>query len=104
MNENNYHITIGTYGTRLHGGVAPTVERSHNKLGDPFVKADPGREYSERRRMTEAPCLFTEEQRCFVEEIVPELCERGKWIYHIVACQPDHVHLLVSSHVDPKEI
>ncbi len=35
-----YHITIGIYGTRVHGGQAPTVERSHNRYGEPFVVAD----------------------------------------------------------------
>ena len=92
----DYHITIGTYGTRLHGGNAPTVERVHNQYGEEFVHFDPKRERYERDRMVQNPVYLTDEQRLFVEEIVPSLCERGQWIYHIVACQADHLHLLVS--------
>ena len=92
----DYHITIGTYGTRLHGGNAPTVERAHNQYGEEFVPFDPKREQFERDRMVQNPVYLTDEQRLFVEEIVPSLCERGQWIYHIVACQADHLHLLVS--------
>ena len=54
--------------------------------------------------MKESPLVFTEEQCLFVEESIPAICERGGWVYHIAACQPDHVHLPVSSHVSPKDI
>jgi len=99
-----YHITIGTYGTRLHGGVALTVERPHNKPGDPFVTADPKRELAMRDKMKEPPCHFSESQCLFVELIIPAICERGSWLYHLAACQDDHIHLLVSSQVEPKKI
>jgi len=101
---NTYHITIGTYGTRLHGGVAPTVERSHNKPGEPFVTADPKREMAMRKKMQETPCYFSDEQRLFVESIIPAICEQGGWKYHFAACQEDHIHLLVTAQVEPKAI
>ena len=99
-----YHITIGTYGTRLHGGVAPTVERPHNKRGEPFVTVDSKREKGMREKMKESPCYFSEEQRLFVESMIPAICERGNWVYHLAACQDDHIHLLVSAQVEPKAI
>lgn len=99
-----YHITIGTYGTRLHGGAAPTVERPHNKRGEPFVTIDPKREMALRGTMKETPCYFSNEQRIFVESTIPEICEQGNWTYHIAACQNDHIHLLTSGNVEPKAI
>ena len=99
-----YHITIGTYGSRLHGGVAPTVERPHNKVGEPFVTIDPKRETTMREKMKESTCYFSEEQRLYVESIIPEICRQGDWTYHIAACQDDHIHLLVSANVEPKAI
>ncbi len=98
MNENSYYITLGTYGTRLHGGTAPTARRSQNKSDDPIPFA------ANRTKMTETPLRFTDRQRQFVESVIPELCVKGNWTFHIAACQPDHVHLLVSSHADPKDI
>ena len=99
-----YHITIGTYGTRLHGGVALTVERPHNKRGEPFVAVNADREQMARQKMKETPCYFSTEQRLFVETTIPQICEQGRWTYHIAACQGDHVHLLVSAQVEPKAI
>ena len=79
---------------------APTVEREHNQYGEEFVACDPKREQFERDRMVQNPVYLTDEQRLFVEEVVPSICERGQWIYHIVACQADHLHLLISDCAD----
>ena len=100
----DYHITVGTYGTRLHGGNAPTVELEHHRYGEAFVSFDPERERFECDRMVQSPVYLTDEQRQFAEEVIPSICERGKWIYHIAACQADHFHLLVSGDVEAKKI
>ena len=92
----DYHITVGTYGTRLHGGDAPTVDKKHNRYGEEFVGFNMKREQFERDRMIQNPVYLTMEQRQFIEEKIPFFCERGGWIYHIAACQADHFHLLVS--------
>lgn len=101
---NTFHITVGTYGTRLHGGTAPTVERKRNKLGDEFVPRDQAKEKFIRDNMIQNPVYFTNEQRIFIESIAPKICERGEWKYHLIACQTDHFHLLLSGTADPKKI
>jgi len=98
------HLTFGTYGTRLHGGSAPTVMRSQNQVGEPFVDGDPDLYEASRERMRESPCYFDKKQRLFVETEVPLLCERGGWTYHLACCQPDHVHVLLSVAPDPKTV
>ena len=35
-----FHITWGTYGTRLHGDPRGTVDRNHNHFGDPVLGYD----------------------------------------------------------------
>ncbi len=93
-----WHITVGTYGTRLHGGVRPTVDRGHNARGEPFIDLDPEREGSARAKMRGDPVLLTSEQRVFVEAIVPTICQRGGWKYRICAApgppENTHVHVL----------
>src|SRR5438876_12296826 len=37
MNLLAYHITWGTYGTRLHGDPRKTVDRQHNAYGEPIL-------------------------------------------------------------------
>jgi len=100
----DYHITVGTYGTRLHGGNEPTVERVRNRYGEKFVSFDLKRERFEHDKMVHNPTYLKDEQRLFVEEMIPSICERGQWTYHIAACQADHFHLLVSGDVEAKKI
>ncbi len=99
-----YHITFGTYGARLHGGEAPTVSLPRNHPGDSFVEQDDSLWNTKRSKMKESACNFATEQREFVEGEIPSLCVRGKWTLHISACQPDHVHVLLSAEAEPKAI
>ncbi|MCL2744867.1 MAG: hypothetical protein FWE67_13545, partial [Planctomycetaceae bacterium] len=82
-----YHITCGTYGTRLHGGIAPTVALPNNHLHDHFVEFDPLLYSWRRELMVQEPVYLTDEQRLFVESEIPLLCNRGGWSYHIAGCQ-----------------
>ena len=52
-----YHITFGTYGTRL-----------------------------------------------LAEELIEKMCPGFGWRYHISACQPDHVHTLLTTDFAPKPV
>lgn len=101
---NHYHITFDTYGTRLHGGNAPTVHHSRNELDESFVSANEELYRENRDRMKESPCFLSQDQRLFVEERIPMICERGGWTFHVVAAQPEHVHVLLSAEVDPKAV
>ncbi|BBO30404.1 transposase [Lacipirellula parvula] len=89
-----WHITWGTYGTRLHGSVRPTVEREHNKRGEAFVPANAQREQAIRKILNFPPVVFTGVQREFIEAALPAVCERGGWTYRIAAAAGDHVHIL----------
>lgn len=89
-----WHITFGTYGTRLHGGPRLTVHRRHNRRGTPFIEHDAERSASERNRMRGEPVLLTAAQRSLIEARLPLLCSRGGWAFVAAAAEPDHVHLL----------
>jgi hypothetical protein len=89
-----WHITFGTYGTRLHGSAAPTVDKSHNELAQPFLRQNEIRVACERQRMKFPPRHLTHEQRESIETETVAICERGGWQYRICAAQNDHVHVL----------
>jgi len=89
-----WHITWGTYGTRLHGGVAPTVDRQHNQYGEMFVTRDAERELAESQSMRHQAVNLTDDQRALVEHTIPPICERGGWSYRVAAAQVDHIHVL----------
>ncbi len=99
-----YHITYGTYGTRLHGDERGTVDRSENQFGDPIVGADGGWERVEAARLRFPPRLLTVEQRLFVQQLVPQACVRGGWEHVATAAAPDHVHQFIRANVDGTDV
>ncbi len=106
--KTTWHMTFGTYGTRLHGEARPTVDRNHNQRGEPFVKNDPDRAKAERDRMRGEPVYLTGPQRAVIEAIIPDICQRGGWTYRICAApdEADHVHVLLDADgsVDPDAV
>ena len=53
-----WHITFGTYATRLHDDPRPTVDRRNNTPNTPFPAPDPDRQ----RKPTHAPLRLTRAQ------------------------------------------
>ena len=99
-----YHITFGTYGTRLHGSDRPTVDRSQNKFGDPVIGKDAEWETMERSLLKFPPTVLTIEQRLFVQQIIPSICVRGKWEHVATAAAKDHVHNIIRAAVEGADI
>jgi REP element-mobilizing transposase RayT len=89
-----WHITFGTYGTRLHGGERPTVDKQHHGLGESFVTVSPQREQFDRARLKFPSRLLTPAQSEFAENQLPAICERGGWGYRVCSAASDHMHLL----------
>jgi REP element-mobilizing transposase RayT len=97
VSHTNWHITFGTYGTRLHGEDRPTVNRRQNDLGQIFVEPNERWVAEDRTLMKRTPVWLSHEQRVFVEESVPELCLRGCWVHKVCAAAANHVHVVLSA-------
>ncbi len=104
MNLLAYHITWGTYGTRLHGDPRKTVDRQHNQYGDPVLGYDEHRWEREKSLLKFAPVIFTRPQMMIVESLLPSICARGGWTHRAGAAGPDHVHEILLSRNDPETI
>jgi hypothetical protein len=72
-----YHISWGTYGTRLHGDPRGTVHRSHNEFGTPVLGYDEHRWEAEKANLKFPPVRLDRAKMIVVEELVPEICKRG---------------------------
>jgi REP element-mobilizing transposase RayT len=92
-----YHLTFGTYGTRLHGDQRGTVIRAMNRPGDPIIGRDEDWERIERSLLNFPPVVLSEAERLCIESHVLEVCERRDWTYHMAAGRADHVHVLLSA-------
>ena len=99
-----FHITWGTYGTRLHGDPRGTVDRTHNEFGTPVLGYDQHRWEREKENLNFDPVILTREQMIFIEQSIPKICQRGGWDYITCAVGPDHVHTILKSKVDPEKI
>jgi hypothetical protein len=92
-----FHITFGTYGTRLHGDARGTVDRAHNQYGEPIIGANAKWESDAAALLKFPPAILTNEQRTLVESTIPPVCERGGWKLAVCAAQEDRVHTLLSA-------
>ncbi|MEA2734071.1 MAG: hypothetical protein QOE14_522 [Humisphaera sp.] len=99
-----FHITWGTYGTRLHGDPRKTVDRQHNQYGDPVLTYDEHRWEREKSLLKFPPILFTKQEQVVVESLIPTICTRGGWTHRVSAVGPDHVHNIITSRNDPETI
>jgi len=96
-----FHITWGTYGTRLHGDPRGTVLRAQNTPGTPILEHDPKLWDDSKARLRYPPVRLTREQMVFIEATIPDLCGRGFWTLHACAAGPDHVHVVLATQHDP---
>lgn len=81
-----WHITFGTYATRLHDDPRPTVDRRHNQVNTPFPPPDPDRQQAP----TDPPLLLTRAQCFHIEALIPQLCDRGGWTFITCAAPYEH--------------
>ena len=99
-----FHITFGTYGTRLHGDDRGTVDRSENNFGDPIVGRQEQWHAEETSKLKYPRRILTVEQRITIEQMIPAICERGGWTHIVSAAAPDHVHNLIAATVAGKDV
>jgi REP element-mobilizing transposase RayT len=95
-----FHITFGTYGTRLHGDDRGTVDRRFNQPGDPIIGSEPDWEFMELNKLRFPPRIFDLRQRQLVEQLIPDICVRGGWNLQARAAGKDHVHALLTAEAD----
>src|SRR5687767_1105846 len=92
-----YHITFGTYGTRLHGDDRGTVTRGQNGQESILLGPDEALESYERDQMRFEKIELTDEQMRYAEQVIPSICERGGWLLLAWAVGPDHVHAVLQA-------
>ncbi|MBB6429956.1 hypothetical protein [Algisphaera agarilytica] len=81
----SWHITFGTYATRLHNDPRPTIDRRHNQPDTPFPPPDPDKQQAPAN----APVYLTRDQCLHIENALPAICDRGNWTYRTSAAPCD---------------
>lgn len=94
-----YLITWVTYGTWLPGDDRGWVWFQHG-----FQRPNPIRELEALAKMTETACILTVEQRRIVEDTIKRHCQIRNWELHAVNCRTNHVHVVVTAPIHPKQV
>ena len=98
-----YHLTLHTYGTRLHGDGKGSVDRSHRRFNEPVLPANPQRVRFERSRM-KAPALTLDRPlRRGLQAAVLGVCEYRDWRPHCLHVRTTHLHVVVSAEATAPE-
>ena len=100
-----YLITIRSYGTWLHGDERLSIDRhGKNIYGAPRIAPNPKLENFMRRAMKQPARLFSETQRCCVEEAIIEVCEHRGYDLKALNIRTNHVHAVVAAESKPEPI
>ncbi|WP_437201909.1 hypothetical protein [Planctomicrobium sp. SH664] len=97
-------LTVGTYGTCLHGSHHASVDFHHSEFGTPFVEADPQKLQHSRSLMRDGPFLLTEAIRRIVQQTLLEVASHRTWVIHAVHVRTTHFHVVVSGESRPEKM
>jgi REP element-mobilizing transposase RayT len=92
-----YFITFTTYGTRLHGDERGSVNRWHNRFGEPALEPRPGLEEAEFAGLKSPPVVLDAAKREATYSAIRERCAFKEWELHALNVRTNHVHAVVSA-------
>lgn len=98
-----YLLTWTCYGSRLHGDSRGTVDADHNTHGEPFIAENISREVRCLFRMKHDPLELNTAARQIVDRVIFDHCRIRRWELHARNVRTNHVHLVVSCDVHPRE-
>ncbi|MFN0011928.1 MAG: transposase [Phycisphaerales bacterium] len=99
-----YFISFRTYGTWLHGDERGSVDRRHNRYGEPMLAASKAREAWEEAELESVPRVLTAEQRTVVDSAVRAVCVHRAWSLHELNVRTNHVHVVVTAPSPPEVV
>jgi REP element-mobilizing transposase RayT len=93
-----YLLTWTTYGTRLPGDERGWVDRGHGLQ----LPNGPLEAWS-NERLAHSPVILNNDERALIDEIIRKHCEMRRWPLHAVNVRTNHVHVVVTSKIDPDD-
>ena len=90
-----YFLTWTTYGTRLHGDPRGTVDREHNRVGEPPLAPDPLRRQRMYEKLSQPPFMLCARAQGAVQDVIRRHTELRGWRLRALATPVNHVHVVV---------
>jgi REP element-mobilizing transposase RayT len=101
---NTYFLSWTCYGTWLHGDSRGSVDKDHNKVGDPFLAPDRDHQAEMRSNMSQPAYEMDAPRRKIVLESIRQLCIKRNWSLHAIHVRNNHVHAVVTADRPPERV
>jgi REP element-mobilizing transposase RayT len=92
-----YLITFRTYGTWLHGDNRGSVDRHHNRYGDPVIPPNPKWLRHNKENLKHEPVKLSKRQRALIKRSIEKTCEIRGWRIYITNVRTNHVHSVITA-------
>jgi REP element-mobilizing transposase RayT len=99
-----YFLTWTCYGTWLHGDEHGSVDRQHNKPGQPFVRPSGARQMADVSRMHAPAYLLDPPRREIVLASIRQSCTFRDWDLLAAHVRSNHIHVVVTAAIPPERI
>ena len=97
-----YFISFRSYSTWLHGDKRGSIDRFHNRYGDPYLPQNEAWQRHNRKQVKTAPFILRARERGSVEKAIRETCSIRNWHLHAINVRTNHVHTVVTANRKPE--
>jgi len=99
-----YLISFRSYGTWLHGDNRGSIDRFHNRYGDPYLPQSETWERHNRKQRKADPFILGATERQSVRKAIRETCTIRQWHLHALNVRTNHIHTVVTASCNPGRV
>ena len=96
-----YFISFRSYGTWLHGDQRGSIDRLHNRYGEPYLPPNEAWQRHNRKQLKTELSSLGARERASVEKAIRETCSVRKWHMQAFNVRTNHVHTVVTANRKP---
>jgi REP element-mobilizing transposase RayT len=97
-----YFISFRSRGTWLHGDERGSIDRFHNRYGDPYIPPNKPWKRHNQRKLKADPFILGARERQSVENAIRDTCKIRKWDLLALNVRTNHVHTVVTADRKPE--
>src|SRR5262245_8736513 len=97
-----YFISFRSYGTWLHGDRRGSIDRFHNRYGDPYLPPNEAWQGHNYNQLRVRPLILGARERGAVKRAIRETCDIRKWHLQAFNVRTNHVHTVVTADRKPE--
>ena len=97
-----YLISFRSYGTWLHGDNRGSIDRFHNRYGQPYLPLSDAWERHNRKQCRTDPFILGARERQAVQKAIRATCCIRRWDLQALNVRTNHLHVVVTANHKPE--